>query len=153
MGAVEIPGSGCLAPWNRIWGGPKQWSEREKSNCQVLSTDLVPPSSPLKHIQPVHAHTCAERQRKSRGLWMERERKAKQRGEYNNKKKRVWSNNIVQSERHWPEHVFLTVTNSYNSLILPGLSPGASCLPIWVCACLYVLWHVCAYIWAYEFLQ
>lgn len=135
MGAVEIPGSGCLALWNRIWGGLKQWSERERSHCQVFSMDLMPPSSPLKHIQLVHAHTCAERERKRGGLRMDRERKAKRRREYN-KENRVWNSNIVQSGRQWPEHVFLTVNNSYNSLILPELIPGASCLPIYECECM-----------------
>ena len=113
----------------------------------------MPPSSPLKHIQLVHAHTCAERERKRGGggggggerLWRERERKGKQRGEYN-KENTVWSNNTVQWGRQWPEHVFLTVTNSYSSTN-PARAFTRCLLP--ACMCLYGWWHVCACICAH----
>lgn len=152
MGAVEIPGSGCLAPWNRIWGGPKQWSEREKSNCQVLSADLVPPSSPFKHIQFVHAHTCSRYEGEKcvcvfvgqgGGVQMVRERQEKQRGE-NNKKYSFGGNNIVGETVTWTcvphRNQLVQLTNPARALA------GASCRSMCVhdtCA------HICAWLTAF----
>lgn len=66
MGAVEIPGSGCLAPWNRIVG---RTEAMKREGEEPLPSLLCRFDAPLLTLQTYSACVCVHvcRQRKGEG--------------------------------------------------------------------------------------
>ena len=147
MGAVEIPGSGCLAPWNRILGRTEAMKrEGEEQLPSPLYGFDAPLLTPQTHSAHARTHMCREGEK---GGWGDcggrgRERESKEGSII--RRTRFGAITQRQSGRQWPEHVFLTVTNSYSSTN-PARAFTRCLLP--ACMCLYGWWHVCACICAH----
>lgn len=99
MGAVEIPGSGCLAPWNRILG---RTEAMKREGEEPLPSLLCRFDAPLLTLPTYSVCLCANVQREKR--------RGKMHG---------ISVCVCVCVGRGYKHVLLTVTNFYNSLILP----------------------------------
>lgn len=123
--------------------------EGEEQLPSPLYGFVAPSPNPLNIFSHTHTHIHMQRGREREGgLCMDRGRRDRQRGDVI-RGTVFWSNNIVQSERRRPQHVFLMVTISYKSLILPGLyqvplaclcerMPVLHSLRECVCVCVYM---------------